>query len=247
MGVTGEELETIRLVSVNVGRPRRIGVHAGRSVRSAIGKTPVSGVEELELTATQLEGDRQADLRVHGGPDKALFAYALETLQAWSADYGMPFTPGFIGENLTVAGVDEASVGIGDVWLWGTATVQVCQPRSPCYKLGVQTGRPDILRRFEALGRTGWYLRVLEPGRVSVRGPITVLRSDPARISVRDAHRARAGRLDRERTAAVAAHPALAAGWRQAVRSRLTAMDAAALRGEPAAGADRAPAGGEAA
>jgi len=228
MGIGQGELERLELVSVNVGVPRRIGVHAGHAVRSAIGKMPVTGVDELELTTTQLEGDRQADLRVHGGPEKALFVYSAQTLQAWAAEYRRPFPPGFIGENLTVAGVDEESVHIGDTWRWGGATVQVCQPRSPCYKLGVQTGLPDILRRFEALGRTGWYLRVLEPGRVPVAGPITLVGPDPARLSVRMAHRARAGSLDRDQVLALAVHPALAQGWRSALRKRLETIDAAA-------------------
>src|SRR4029077_19772517 len=131
MGVGDAQQRLIELVSVNVGVPRRIGVHAGRAVRSAIGKTPVTSVDELELTVTQLEGDRQADLRVHGGPEKALFVYSAETLQAWSAEYGQTFPPGLVGENLTVGGADEDSVHIGDVWRWGAATVQVCQPRSP--------------------------------------------------------------------------------------------------------------------
>jgi MOSC domain-containing protein YiiM len=228
MGVGEPQLERIELVSVNVGVPRPIGVHAGRVVISAIGKTPVTAVDELELTTSRLEGDRQADLRVHGDPDKALFAYGAQTLEAWAEEYGQPFPPGFIGENLTVAGVDEDSVHIGDTWRWGGATVQVCQPRAPCYKLGVQTGQPDILRRFEALGRTGWYLRVLVPGRVPVAGPITLVEPDPARLSVRMAHLARAGSLDRDRLLALAAHPALGQGWRSALGKRLEAIDAAA-------------------
>ena len=218
----GDESSRIGLVSVNVGVPRRIGDHAGRPVRSAIGKSPVAGVESLELTGLNLAGDRQADLRVHGGPDKALYVYPAATLRAWSAETGRDVPPGFIGENLTVEGVDETGVRIGDVWAWGEAEIQVCQPRSPCYKLAVQTGRPEIVRRFEQLGRCGWYMRVLTPGTVPVAGPLRLVRPDPLRISVRDAQRAaRSAGLSRAEAEAVAAHPALAEAWRRSVRRRL--------------------------
>ena len=166
-------MEKIELVSVNVGRPQYLGQHRGRPVTSGIAKQPVSG-QFLWLDRLNLEGDGQADLTVHGGVDKAVYAYPSEHLPAWSAELGEALGPAAFGENLTTAGGTEDDVCIGDRWFWGDAVLEVCQPRSPCYKLAIHRGRGDIGRRLRESGRTGWYLRVLEPGQVPVAGPIAV-------------------------------------------------------------------------
>jgi MOSC domain-containing protein YiiM len=166
---------TVRLVSVNVSRPKYLGDHRGHAVTSGIAKQPV-GVESLWLDRLNLEGDGQADLRVHGGPDKAVYAYASEHLPGWSAELGDELGPAAFGENLTTAGWTEDDVCIGDRWSWGDAVLEVCQPRSPCYKLAMYRGHGDMARRFQSSGRSGWYLRVLQPGRVPVAGPIAVER-----------------------------------------------------------------------
>jgi MOSC domain-containing protein YiiM len=153
--------------------PEYLGQFRGQPIRSGIAKKPVTD-EYLWLDRLNLEGDAQADLEVHGGPDKAVYAYPSEHLPAWSAELGQELGPAPFGENLSTAGGTEDDVCIGDKWFWGDAVLEVCQPRSPCFKLTMHRGRSDIGRLLRTSGRTGWYLRVLEPGRVPVAGPIGV-------------------------------------------------------------------------
>ena len=213
---------SVRLISVNVGLPAVIGMHRGKPVMSGIKKQPVV-TRTLYLDTLNLAGDRQADLRVHGGPEKAVYAYPSEHLAAWSVEWERepPFGPGSFGENLTVAGWFEDDVRIGDVWAWGEALLQVAQPRYPCYKLALATGRPSIAKSFIALGRTGWYFRVLRPGEVPAAGPIEVVERDPAGVTIMDAHRALVGDPTREATERVLAVEPLAASWRGALERRL--------------------------
>jgi MOSC domain-containing protein YiiM len=151
------------LVSVQVGRPQERfddGVWV-----SAIFKDPVQGTVRLE--STNLDGDEQADPRVHGGPDKAVCVYSADHLPFWRValdrhDVG----PGAFGENFSVTGLIEADVCVGDVFEVGTAVVQVSQPRGPCRKLGRKWARLDLPKMVLAEGKTGWYLRVLQPGDV---------------------------------------------------------------------------------
>jgi MOSC domain-containing protein YiiM len=212
----------VRLVSVNVGLPRVIGVNRwGKPVRSGIAKAPVAA-STLALDLLNLEGDRQADLRVHGGPDKAVYAYPAEHLPRWNAELGTAFGAGTFGENLTTAGWLEDEVCIGDIWVWGDALLQIAQPRSPCSKLATITGRRDLPRRLVRSGRTGWYLRVLRPGAVPVAGPIEVAARDPGGVSVLDAHRASLpGALGRGEREAIAAVETLASAWRRVIEAHL--------------------------
>jgi MOSC domain-containing protein YiiM len=179
----------VGLVSVNVAEPSVIGTRHGRSVLSAIAKHPVA-TATLRLAPLNLEGDRQADLRVHGGPAKAVYAYPAEHLPRWNEELGMdpPFGPGSFGENLTTTGWLEDAVRLGDVWSWGEALLQVTQPRAPCFKLAMITGRPDLITRFVESGRTGWYLRVLRPGTVPIAGPIHVVGRQPGAPTVLQMH-----------------------------------------------------------
>src|SRR3954469_3750355 len=119
-----------RLLSVNVGRPQPVGLRRGRTVRSAIGKAPVDG--RVRVAGVNLEGDDQADRRVHGGPDKAVYAYASEDTAWWSAELGRDLGPAIFGENLTTEGVDVSGAVIGERWRVGTVELQVAQPRLPC-------------------------------------------------------------------------------------------------------------------
>jgi MOSC domain-containing protein YiiM len=212
----------VGLVSVNVSRPKYLGQHRGRPVTSAIAKVPVSG-EDLWLDRLNLEGDGQAELDVHGGPDKAVYAYPAEDLAAWGEELGEELGPAAFGENLTTAGWTVDDVRIGDRWEWGDAVLEVCQPRWPCYKLAMYRGRGDIQRRMHTNGRTGWYLRVLEPGRVPVAGPVTVAERHPALASVRLAHEARSPRsgVPEEVVEALLALPPLADEWKMGLVSRL--------------------------
>jgi MOSC domain-containing protein YiiM len=199
-----------------------IGLRRGQPVISGIRKRPVAAAW-ITLDLFNLEGDRQADLRAHGGVDKAVFAYPVEHLVAWSeeCDVRPALEPGSFGENLTLQGVTEEQVCIGDVWAWGEALLQVAQPRWPCYKLSMATGIPEIVERFIETGRCGWYFRVLRPGRVPVRGPIAIAERHPARVSVRQAQRARLPGAPRDLIERVVAVDALAPAWRQPLLSRV--------------------------
>ena len=219
-----QTLPPVVLVSVNVGVPAVIGTNrGGNPIRSGIVKRPVT-TTSLRLDALNLEGDRQADLTVHGGADKAVYAYPSGHLPRWNEELGVDFGIGTFGENLTTAGWAEDDVRIGDVWAWGDALLQVSQPRSPCYKLATVTGRPDLLKRFVRSGRTGWYLRVLRPGTVPVAGPIAVVERGPEGITVLAAHRALTAETGWAALEEIAGAPALAAAWREPLQQRLTGM-----------------------
>jgi MOSC domain-containing protein YiiM len=152
----------MRIVSVNVGRPREI-VWGNKVVRTGIFKEPVAG--RVRLGRTNLDGDAQADLSVHGGPDKAVYVYPVENYDFWREQLpGRELPFGIFGENLTLAGLTEDTVYIGDELRIGTARLVVTQPRLPCYKLGIRFGDPAIVARFLDSKRPGFYLSVLEEG-----------------------------------------------------------------------------------
>jgi MOSC domain-containing protein YiiM len=218
----------IGLAAVNVATPSILSETDEGVVWSGIAKRPVAPGTRMWLSLTNLAGDGQADLSVHGGRDKAVYAYPAEHLGAWSeelavADGPDDLGPAPFGENLSTLGAAESDVLIGDQWAWGDAVLEVCQPRWPCFKLALYRRRADIQRRMRSNGMTGWYLRVLEPGEVDSSGPIRVLHRDPAGLSVHDAHRALGDRqlAEPELVRALAAHPALAAEWRDPLNQRL--------------------------
>ena len=168
------------------------------------------------LRTTNVEGDRQADPRVHGGPEMAVLCYSADHYPRWREELGIPeMGPGGFAENLTITGQDELTVCIGDVYRVGTATVQVSQPRGPCYKISYRWKRPDLLRRCESNGRHGWYLRVLEEGAVQAGQPVVLVERPNPTWSVRraaDVFRARRKRAeeaaDLARAAGYASRPA---------------------------------------
>jgi MOSC domain-containing protein YiiM len=213
-------VQLITLVSVNVGRPQHLGMHRGRRITSAIAMQPVAA-DHIRLDRLNLEGDGQADLVGHGGPDKAVYAYPSEHLPAWAEELGQELGPAAFGENLTTAGATEDEVCIGDRWTWGKAVLEVAQPRTPCFKLALHRGRGDIARRFRQNGRCGWYLRVLEPGVVPVAGPVTVEQPFPG-VTVEAAHHALWHREtpDEVLEAFLSIEP-LALEWKMALAARL--------------------------
>jgi MOSC domain-containing protein YiiM len=213
----------IEIVAVNVAVPRLLGHRQGEKVYSGIAKLPVPNGTPLWLSLFNLAGDGQADLSVHGGPDKAVYCYPSEHLPEWEADLGEALGPAPFGENLATRGVLERDVCIGDRWRWDHAVLEVCQPRWPCFKLALYRGRADIQTRMRANGRTGWYLRVIEPGEVTVGSRIEVVERDPAGLSVADAHLAMDDRHleDRDLVERLANHDLLAAEWRIPLRERL--------------------------
>ncbi len=159
-----------------VGRPAPIGATRNGEVVSAILKAPVAA-PTVELGTINLAGDDQADRSVHGGPDKSVYCYPSEHAVAWQAD-GFDLPPGSVGENVSLAGTSEFDVRIGDVFRWGTATIQISQPRAPCFKLTIHTGRKDVGPRLIETERSGWYVRTLEPGTVPTRGTLDLVERD---------------------------------------------------------------------
>jgi MOSC domain-containing protein YiiM len=151
------------VVSVNVGRARTFPLQ-GRQVRTGIWKRPVDG--PVAFAGVNLDGDDQADRRVHGGTDKAIYAYATEDYDWWHAELGSALLPGTFGENLTTAGVDPNAAVLGEVWAVGTGRLQVTEPRLPCYKLAMRMGDSGFPDRFAEAGRFGTYLRILEGGEI---------------------------------------------------------------------------------
>jgi MOSC domain-containing protein YiiM len=152
-----------RVVSVNVGTPRVVDWF-GRRVTTAIWKEPVAG--RVPLAGVNLDGDDQADRRVHGGPHMAVYAYAVEDYEWWSRQLGVPLAPGTFGENLTLEGVDLHACAVGETWAVGTARLRVTQPRFPCFKLGVRMADAGFVQRFAAARRFGAYFAIEGAGSI---------------------------------------------------------------------------------
>jgi len=162
----------MKLISVNVGLPRVV-MSNGDPVWTGIFKEPVAG--RVMLRTLNLDGDRQADLSVHGGPTKAVYAYPSEHYDYWKHELPEMKLPwGMFGENFTTVGLLESELNIGDKFQVGSAVVRVTEPRMPCYKLGIKFGRPDIVKRFLASERTGFYLAVLREGEVGAGDSIAI-------------------------------------------------------------------------
>jgi len=162
-----------RVLFVNVGRPQQVSVRRGRPVMSAIGKAPVEG--RVRVEGVNVVGDDQGDRRVHGGPDKAVYAYASEDAAWWAAELGREIVPGMFGENLTTEGVEVSGAVVGERWRVGTVELEVCQPRIPCFKLGIRFGDPLMVRRFGEASRPGAYLRILREGELGAGDAVEIL------------------------------------------------------------------------
>lgn len=173
-----------KVISVQVGLPRTVPLDGGE-VSTGIFKFPMPG--RIQMREFNLDGDRQADLSVHGGRDKAVYAYPSEHYSYWEQQLpGVEFPWGSLGENLTTSGHDESNVHIGDRFTFGSAEVVVTQPRLPCFKLNLKFDRTDMVKRFLASHRTGFYLRVLREGEVGAGDDIFPIHQDENRVSVLD-------------------------------------------------------------
>ncbi len=166
----------LRAIQTFVGRPAPIGATRSGPVISAIHKVLVDE-PTLELSTSNLAGDDQADRSVHGGPEKAVYCYPSEHTAAWKAD-GFILPPGAVGENLSLTGGLETDLRIGDTYRWGTAIIQINQPRAPCFKLTMFSGRKDIGPHLIETKRCGWYVRVLNPGTVETSGTLEFVDRD---------------------------------------------------------------------
>jgi MOSC domain-containing protein YiiM len=160
-----------QILSVNVGRPRTVQT-GKRAVSTAIWKTPVEG--RVRVRGVNLDGDDQADRSVHGGPDKAVYVYAIEETRAFEAELGRALGPGAFGENLTTAGIDVSGALVGERWQIGSALFEVVQPRFPCFKLGIRMEDPAFVKRFAKSSRPGAYLRIVTEGDVGAGDAISV-------------------------------------------------------------------------
>ena len=164
----------MKLLSLNVGLPRQVKFQ-NELVTTGIFKEPVSG--RVGLRKLNLDGDKQADLTVHGGADKAIYAYAREHYSYWHKELnGMSLPWGMFGENFTTQGMFEEMVNIGDQFQVGTAKVVATQPRMPCYKLGVKFGRMDIIKKFLSSGLTGVYFKVMKEGELEQGDEIKLIK-----------------------------------------------------------------------
>lgn len=215
----------MRVLSVNVGMPREV-FWRGKSVTTGIHKEPVEGL--VPIRTLNLDGDRQADLRVHGGWDKAVYAYPSEFYELWSRERPeLQFGPGTFGENLTTEGLLDGDVGIGDRFRVGTAELIVTQPRIPCFKLGIRMGRDEFVTEFLERGLLGFYLAVAREGKVAAGDPIVELRRDPRGFRVAEVARLFArdrGNVERMRVAADL--DVLPMSWRDHFRRRVDARAA---------------------
>jgi MOSC domain-containing protein YiiM len=215
----------MRLISLNVGLPRIVSRNR-EPITTGIFKEPVT--TRVALRKHNLDGDRQADLTVHGGPTKAVYVYPSEHYEFWRhelPDTELPW--GSFGENFTTEGLLESQVCIGDRFGVGSAVVMVTEPRLPCYKLGIRFGRSDILRRFLASERTGFYLAVVREGQVAAGDVVHLIEQDKNAVRVADVTRLYLrDRTDVEAMRRVVAVPALPDNWRASFQQRIAAIDA---------------------
>jgi MOSC domain-containing protein YiiM len=169
------------VLSVNVGTPRTVN-YRGTPITSAIWKQPVDG--RVAARGVNLDGDGQADRAVHGGVDKAIYAYSREDYDWWESELERPIAPGTFGDNLTVAGLDPSAALIGERWRVGSAVLEVSEPRFPCHKLGVRMDDPRFLKRFAAARRPGTYLRIVSEGEIGAGDEIEVLDRPPHNVTI---------------------------------------------------------------
>jgi MOSC domain-containing protein YiiM len=174
----------MKLISVNVGLPRVV-MSNGDPVSTGIFKEPVAG--RIMLRTLNLDGDGQADLSVHGGRSKAVYVYPSEHYAYWKREFPEMKLPwGMFGENFTTVGLFESELRIGDKFRVGSAVVMVTEPRMPCYKLGIKFGRADIVKRFLASERTGFYFAVLQEGEVGAGDSIELIEGSKDSVRVSD-------------------------------------------------------------
>jgi MOSC domain-containing protein YiiM len=215
----------VQLISVNVGLPREVEWH-GRVVRTSIWKSPLEG--RVRVRSLNLVGDRQSDLSVHGGEEKAVYAYPSEHYEYWRRELpGTALAWGAFGENFTTEGLLEPDVRIGDRIRAGSAEFLVTQPRMPCFKLGIRFGRDDMVKRFLHSRRTGFYLAVLREGEVAAGDPIEFTGRDDHGVTVADIAALYAQDMDNKDLLRRALEvPALPESWRDYFRKRLFEPDA---------------------
>ena len=213
----------MKLISINVGRPQLV-MRDGEAVSTAIFKQPIDG--RVMLRTLNLDGDRQADLSVHGGPTKAVYVYPAEHYEFWKHELPeMELRYGMFGENFTATGFSETSLNIGDQFQIGSARVMVTEPRMPCYKLGIRFGRTDIIKRFLVSERSGFYLAVLEEGEVGIGDEFQLIKRNEPSVTVNDVVRLYSrDKTNKDLLRRAIAVEALPEGWRSYFEERLAKL-----------------------
>jgi MOSC domain-containing protein YiiM len=220
-----------KVLSVNVGLPREFEYN-GRPARSAIWKSPVAG--RVAARGVNLAGDDQADRRAHGGPDKAVYAYAGENLGWWAQQIGRPLQYGELGENLTTEGVEVDGALVGERWSIGTTVLEVSEPRVPCWRLGVRMNDKLFPRRFTEALRPGAYLRIVVEGEVGAGDEIQVLERPDHDLTVRDVLRIYA--FDKQEVGRLLTIPKMSESWRRWAEHYLQETEARAAETKNAPG-----------
>jgi MOSC domain-containing protein YiiM len=209
----------MQLLSVNVSLPKEVP-HERKTVFTSIYKEPVDG--RVMLRTMNLDGDGQADLENHGGVYQAAYVYSVENYDHWWRELGRYYLFGQFGENFTVEGMAEDDIYIGDVFGVGDALVEVTQPRTPCFKLGIKMGMPKFPKMFLSSGRVGFYLRVLREGEVGAGDAFERIEECPERVSVREMSRLLFFEPENLEGAKRALRVrALSPGWRNSFENRL--------------------------
>ena len=205
-----------RVLAVSIGRPREFDYH-GRSARSAIWKSPVS--RRVAARGVNLEGDDQADRGAHGGPDKALYAYAVEDARWWESREGRTFAYAEFGENLTTEGIEVNDAIVGERWAIGSGLFEVSEPRVPCWRLGVRMNDPAFVRRFTEALRPGAYMRIVSEGEIGAGDAIEVVSRPSHGLTVRDVFRIYT--RDRGEIGRLLEVPQISDAWRRWARDTL--------------------------
>jgi MOSC domain-containing protein YiiM len=208
-----------RVVSVNVGTPREVSA-SDRKVLTSIYKSPVEG--RVAARHHNLEGDRQSDLKVHGGPYKAVYLYPFEHYAYWAEQLpGVDLYFGAFGENLTTEGLTEESAHIGDRFRFGSAVLQVTQPRMPCFKLGIRFDRADMVQRFWRSRRSGIYFSIVEEGELGRGDAIEQVAAGPEQVSVADVVRLYTGEATDTGLLERALRTPLSGSWKEEIKERI--------------------------
>jgi len=210
------------LISINVGKPQR-AFFQEKEISTGIFKNAVEG--KILLTTTNFEGDEQADMVHHGGPDKAVCVYAYEHYPHWEQELGRTLAMSAFGENLTTRGIVETDVCIGDIFELGEAMVQISQPRQPCFKIGVKHGRPDLGLLVQQSGYTGFYFRVLREGAVSKNCKLRLTSRHPLGVTIAYANSImHEDKKNEEGMKRILAVDSLSASWQNTFRKRLAGL-----------------------
>ncbi|MBV8631858.1 MAG: MOSC domain-containing protein [Silvibacterium sp.] len=214
-----------RLLSVNVGAPQEFELQ-GQLAKSAIWKSPVTG--RVAVRGVNLDGDDQADRKVHGGYDKAVYAFANEDICWWQHELGRPLGFGEFGENLTTEGIDVNGAVIGERWQIGTTVLEVSEPRGPCWKLGFRMNDPLFPRRFTDALRPGSYLRIVVEGTIGAGDEIRILSRPDHGLTIRDV--SRIYYRDRGEATRLLGNPHLSDSWSRWATDYLQAIGRPSIR-----------------